>query len=184
MKKFIYLFIVLIFVFFQQNFSQTKGHLLIIGGVQTPEIEKKFVELAGGSDARIIIIPNAGSEPKLNSEIEQKRFIELGAKADYILFSRETADDEANLEKMEWANAVFFTGGDQSDLTRDMLGTKLLQKVFDIYNIGGTVGGTSAGAAVMSEVMITEMNLLIKIQQFHLLRLKEVMLKPNRGLDF
>ena len=75
---------------------------------------------------------------------------------------RETADDEANLKKMDWANAVFFTGGDQSDLTRDMLGTKLLQKVFDIYNNGGTVGGTSAGAAVMSEVMITGNELVNK----------------------
>lgn len=184
MKKFIYLFIVLIFVFFQQNFSQTKGHLLIIGGVQTPEIEKKFVELAGGSDARIIIIPNAGSEPKLNSEIEQKRFIELGAKADYILFSRETADDEANLEKMEWANAVFFTGGDQSDLTRDMLGTKLLQKVFDIYNIGGTVGGTSAGAAVMSEVMITGNELVNKDSTVSFVTIERGNVETKQGFGF
>lgn len=184
MKKFIYLFIVLFFVFFQQNFSQTKGHLLIIGGVQTPEIEKKFVELAGGSDARIIIIPNAGSEPKLNSEIEQKRFIELGAKADYILFSRETADDEANLEKMEWANAVFFTGGDQSDLTRDMLGTKLLQKVFDIYNIGGTVGGTSAGAAVMSEVMITGNELVNKDSTVSFVTIERGNVETKQGFGF
>ena len=184
MKKFIYSFIVLFFVFFQQNFSQTKGHLLIIGGVQTPEIEKKFVELAGGSDARIIIIPNAGSEPKLNSEIEQKRFIELGAKADYILFTRETADDEANLEKMKWANAVFFTGGDQSDLTRDMLGTKLLQKVFDIYNIGGTVGGTSAGAAVMSEVMITGNELVNKDSTVSFVTIERGNVETKQGFGF
>ena len=53
------------------------------------------------------------------------------------------------------ANAVFFLGGDQSNLTRDMLGTKLLEKVFDIYNNAGVIGGSSAGAAIMSEVMIT-----------------------------
>ncbi|MBK7379078.1 MAG: cyanophycinase [Ignavibacteriales bacterium] len=184
MKKLFYLIIILIFVFFQQNFSQTKGHLLIIGGVQTPEIEKKFVELAGGSDARIIIIPNAGSEPKLNSEIEQKTFTSLGAKADYILFTRETADDEANLKKIEWANAVFFTGGDQSDLTRDMLGTKLLEKVFDIYNNGGTVGGTSAGAAVMSEVMITGNELINKDSSVSFVTIEKGNVEVKRGFGF
>lgn len=184
MKKLFYPIIILIFVFFQQNFSQTKGHLLIIGGVQTPEIEKKFVELAGGSDARIIIIPNAGSEPKLNSEIEQKTFTSLGAKADYILFTRETADDEANLKKMEWANAVFFTGGDQSDLTRDMLGTKLLEKVFDIYNNGGTVGGTSAGAAVMSEVMITGNELVNKDSSVSFVTIEKGNVETKQGFGF
>jgi len=184
MKKLFYSIIILIFVFFQQNFSQTKGHLLIIGGVQTPEIEKKFVELAGGPDARIIIIPNAGSEPKLNSEIEQKTFTNLGAKADYILFTRETADDESNLKKMEWANAVFFTGGDQTDLTRDMLGTKLLQKVFEIYNNGGTVGGTSAGAAVMSEVMITGNELINKDSSKSFVTIEKGNVETKKGFGF
>ncbi len=184
MKKLFYSIIILIFVFFQQNFSQTKGHLLIIGGVQTPEIEKKFVELAGGPYARIIIIPNAGSEPKLNSEIEQKTFTNLGAKADYILFTRETADDESNLKKMEWANAVFFTGGDQIDLTRDMLGTKLLQKVFEIYNNGGTVGGTSAGAAVMSEIMITGNELINKDSSKSFVTIEKGNVETKKGFGF
>lgn len=184
MKKLFYSIILFVFVFNCLNFSQSKGHLLIIGGVQTPEIEKKFVELAGGSDARIIIIPNAGSEPKLNSEIEQKTFTSLGAKADYILFTHETADDEANLKKMEWANAVFFTGGDQSDLTRDMLGTKLLEKVFDIYNNGGTVGGTSAGAAVMSEVMITGNELINKDSSVSFVTIEKGNVEVKRGFGF
>ena len=155
MKKFFTAVVFLFFVLFIQTNSQTKGKLVIVGGVQTSEIVKKFVELAGGTDSRIIIIPNAGSNPVENSEEQVKEFNDLGAQSDYLLFTKETADEEANLKKMEWANAVFFLGGDQSDLTRDMLGSKLLQKVYDIYNNGGTVGGSSAGAAVMSEVMIT-----------------------------
>ncbi len=98
-----------------------------MGGAQTSEIVKKYVELAGGPDARIIVIPNAGSEPVKWSKVQVEEFEEFGAKADYLLFTRETADDEANLKKMDWANAVFFLGGDQSDLARDMLGTKLLR---------------------------------------------------------
>ena len=107
---------------------------------------KKFVELAGGSKAKIIIIPNAGSYPVESSLEQVEEFKELGAFSDYLLFTRETADADSNLKKLDGATAVFFLGGDQSDLTRDMLGTKLLQKVFDIYNKGGLVGGTSAGA--------------------------------------
>ena len=162
MKKLFYCILVLIFTFSVQSFTQTKGKLVIIGGVQTTEIVKKYVELAGGNDAKIIVIPNAGSEPVKWSKVQVEEFEEFGAKADYLLFTRETADDEANLKKMNWANAVFFLGGDQSDLARDMLGTKLLEKVFDIYNNGGTVGGSSAGAAIMSEVMITGNELINK----------------------
>jgi cyanophycinase len=162
MKKLFYCILVLIFTFSVQSFTQTKGKLVIIGGVQTTEIVKKYLELAGGNDAKIIVIPNAGSEPVKWSKVQVEEFEEFGAKADYLLFTRETADDEANLKKMDWANAVFFLGGDQSDLARDMLGTKLLEKVFDIYNNGGTVGGSSAGAAIMSEVMITGNELINK----------------------
>ncbi|OGU35300.1 MAG: cyanophycinase [Ignavibacteria bacterium GWB2_35_6b] len=155
MKRKFTVIVFLSFVFFIQTNSQAKGKLVIVGGVQTSEIVKKFVELAGGSEAKIIVIPNAGSNPVENSQEQVKEFTDLGAQSDYLLFTKETADDETNLNKMDWANAVFFLGGDQSDLTRDMLGSKLLQKVFNIYNNGGTVGGSSAGAAVMSEVMIT-----------------------------
>ncbi|MFZ1520084.1 MAG: cyanophycinase, partial [Ignavibacteriaceae bacterium] len=121
---------------------------------------------------------------KLMSEIEQNAFNKLGAKADYILFTKETADDEANLKKMDWANAVFFTGGDQSDLTRDMLGTKLLQKVFDIYNNGGTIGGTSAGAAVMSEVMITGNELINKDSTVSFVTIERGNVEVKTGFGF
>ncbi|MEO8232108.1 MAG: cyanophycinase [Ignavibacteriota bacterium] len=184
MKKIFLVLLVSLLVCSQQSFTQTKGKLVIVGGKQTHEIEKKFVELAGESDARIIIIPNAGSEPKLNSEIEQKTFSELGAKADYILFTRETADDEANLKKMEWANAVFFTGGDQSDLARDMLDTKLLAKVFDIYNNGGVVSGSSAGAAIMSEVMITGNELVNSDSNDAFITIEKNNIETKRGFGF
>lgn len=164
-------------------YSKEKGKLIIIGGVQTTPIIEKFVDLAGGKDARILIIPNAGSEPKLNSKIEQKEFNRLGAKSDYILFNFETADNPENLNKMNWANAVFFTGGDQSNLTRDMSGTKLLEKVFELYNNGGVIGGTSAGAAVMSELMITGNELINKdsTRSFISIEKGNIEIKPGFG---
>lgn len=164
--------------------SQTKGKLVIVGGVQTTEIVKKYVELAGGSNAKIIVIPNAGSDPVYWSEVQVKEFNDLGAQAQYLLFTKETADDKSNLNKMDWANAVFFLGGDQSVLTHDMLGTKLLQKVFDIYNNGGVVGGSSAGAAVMSEVMITGNELVNKDSSASFVTIERGNVEVKKGFGF
>ncbi len=182
-KLLLVLVIFTLLVNFEGN-SQSKGKLVIVGGVQTREIIKKFVELAGGSDAKIIIIPNAGSEPVENSEIQKKEFSEFGAASEYLIFTRETADDDVNLKKMDWANAVFFLGGDQSDLTRDMLGTKLLSRVFDIYNNGGVVGGTSAGAAVMSEVMITGNELINKDSTRNFITIERGNVETKQGFGF
>ena len=184
MKKLFNILLVFIFVLTVQGFSQTKGKLVIVGGAQTSEIVKKFIELAGGTNARIIVIPNAGSEPVKWSKVQVEEFEEFGAKADYLLFTRETADDEANLKKMDWANAVFFLGGDQSDLARDMLGTKLLTKVFDIYNTGGTVGGSSAGAAIMSEVMITGNELINKDSTVSFVTIEKGNVEVKTGFGF
>lgn len=184
MKKHL-LFSLIIFILLSHlQFSQTKGKLVIVGGAQTTEIVKKFVELAGGTNAKIIVIPNAGSNPVKWSKVQVEEFEELGAKADFLLFTRETADDKSNLEKMDWANAVFFLGGDQSDLTRDMLGTKLLDKVFDIYNNGGVVGGSSAGAAVMSEVMITGNELVNKDSNNAFITIEKGNVEIKQGFGF
>jgi cyanophycinase len=184
MKKLLLLTFITLLTITSNNFAQTKGKLVIVGGAQTTEIVKKYVELAGGSNAKIIVIPNAGSDPVKWSKVQVQEFKELGAEADYLLFTRETADEEANLEKMDWANAVFFLGGDQSDLTRDMLGTKLLEKVFDIYNNEGVVGGSSAGAAVMSEVMITGNELLHNDSTGSFITIEKNNIETKQGFGF
>lgn len=166
------------------SFAQSKGYLVIIGGVHTEEISKRFIELAGGENAKVIIIPNAGSNPIYNSELHKKEFEEFGAKAHYLLFTRETADADSNLKKIDWANAVYFLGGDQSDLTRDMLGTKLLQKVYDIYNNGGVIGGSSAGAAVQSEIMITGNELLNKDSSSAFISIHRGNIETAKGFGF
>jgi cyanophycinase len=184
MKKLLLSTLLLLFIFNPISHSQEKGKLVIIGGVQTKEIIKKFVELAGGFNARIIVIPNAGSNPVKYSKKQVEEFENLGAKVDSLLFTRETADDEVNLKKMDWANAVFFLGGSQTKLTRDMLGTKLLEKAFDIYNTGGVVGGTSAGAAVMSEVMITGKELINKDSKNPFISIEKNNIEVKQGFGF
>lgn len=184
MKKILLIVFLHLLIFNPAIYTQPKGKLVIVGGVQTKEIIKKFVELAGGENAKIIIVPNAGSRPVLNSQRQQKEFAEFGAKSDYLIFTRESADSDSNLAKMDWANAVFFLGGDQSDLTRDMLGTKLLKKVFDIYENGGVVGGSSAGAAVMSEVMITGNELVNKDSSSSFITIEKGNVEVKHGFGF
>ena len=143
---------------------QNKGHLVIIGGGDKPSyIMQKIVDFAGGPNSKIIVIPNASSDPIGSAEYNVEEFKNLGCtNVDYILFSREEANDHSLVEKLTGATGIFFSGGDQAFLTRDMLGTKLLDKVYEIYNNGGVISGTSAGAAVMSELMITGNELINK----------------------
>jgi cyanophycinase len=171
-------------IFSSLLFSQTRGKLFIIGGAQTKEITQKFVELSGGKDARILIIPNASSNKVRSGENQKNEFVELGAKAEYIIFSKENADDPSNLEKLSWANAVYFTGGDQSLLTQDLLGTKLLEKIYELHNKGGLVGGSSAGAAVMSEIMITGNELKNKDTVQSFISIQKGNIETSKGFGF
>jgi cyanophycinase len=159
MKKLLHLILIIFFIVAGQgcHAQSSKGHLVIIGGGdRTEEIMQKIVDLAGGRNARIVVIPNASSYRIETGQRQSLELKDLGvASSDYLIFTKETADADSNLQKLEGATGIFFSGGDQSNLTRDMVGTKLLDKVYDIYNNGGAISGTSAGAAVMSEVMIT-----------------------------
>ena len=155
-----------IFILFSGStvYPQGKGHLVIIGGGDKPSYTmQKIVDYAGGPASKIIIIPNASSDPIGSAEYNVEEFKNLGCtNVDYILFNRADADKDSLVNKLEGATGIFFSGGDQAFLTRDMLGTKLLEKVYEIYNNGGVISGTSAGAAVMSEVMITGNELINK----------------------
>jgi len=162
MKKY-FTVLLLLFTCFSSSLI-ARGHLVIIGGGErTDSIMKKIISLAGGNNAKIVIIPNASSEPLETAQYQAEEFRKFGAaNVEYILCSRETADADSNLTKLNNATCVFFSGGDQTYLTRDLLGTSLFRKVQDIYNNGGVVSGTSAGAAVMSKVMLTGNELVNK----------------------
>ncbi len=144
--------------------AQTKGHLVIIGGGDKPgNIIEKIIELSGGENAKIIVVPNASSEPVESATWQVDQFKSFGAKnVEPITFNKETADDDSIVNKLNDASGIFFCGGDQSRLTADLLETKLLAKIWDVYEKGGVISGTSAGAAVMSKVMITGNELVNK----------------------
>jgi cyanophycinase len=100
------------------------------------------------------------------------------------MFNREDADNDSLVEKLNSATGIFFSGGDQAFLTRDMLGTKLLNKVYEIYNNGGVISGTSAGAAVMSEVMITGNELINKDSSDIFISIQKNNVEVKEGFGF
>jgi len=136
----------------------TKGHLVLIGGGdKPPEVMRKFVELAGGKDAPIVAIPTASSEPDAAEYYEKLFRDELGCTNAVSLRIRSKADaqrqDLAALARR--ARGIFFGGGDQIRITNALLGTPVGDAVAAAFAAGAVVGGTSAGTACQSEVMIT-----------------------------
>lgn len=137
--------------------AQTKGSLVIIGGGSRPDyVMHKIMQLAGGKNAKLVIIPNASGEAIETAKYQMNGLNKLGYEnISYIYGKQEELDRPENLSKLDGVTGIFFSGGDQSVLTRDLLGTKFLARIKEIYRQGGVISGTSAGAAVMSKIMLT-----------------------------
>ena len=132
-----------------------KGHLVIVGGGPIPDaILDRFLALAGGKDARIVIFPMASEDPEAGVELTED-FRMLGARADRVVLTRAQADAEDAAKALEGVTGIWFGGGDQSRLTAVLHGTRTERAILERYREGAVVGGTSAGAAVMSTPMLT-----------------------------
>lgn len=134
-----------------------KGHLFIIGGGERPDsLMTQYLDLGGGKDAKVLVVPFASGDQHDTGSYQKEQFEKLGAASvDYISCEKDQIDLPENLLKLKGVTAIFFSGGDQNVLTAYLLGTKFLAGIRDIYRRGGVVGGTSAGAAVMSKIMLT-----------------------------
>lgn len=142
--------------------SEIKRQLVIIGGAEDKDgdcqILREFVRYAGGTKARIVIMTAATELPREVGENYIRVFERLGAEDVRILDteSREDASSSTALEAVNKATGVFFTGGDQARITSVLKGTELDAAIHKRFSEGIVIGGTSAGAAVMPDVMIVE----------------------------
>ncbi|MCL1471218.1 cyanophycinase [Argonema antarcticum] len=142
--------------------SKNLGPLVIIGGAEQKEGESKvlreFVRRAGGTKARIVVMTAATELPREVGEDYIKVFERLGCELVRILdtVTREDASSSTALEAINNATGVFFTGGDQARITSIIKDTELDTAIHKRFSEGIVVGGTSAGAAVMPDVMIVE----------------------------
>jgi len=128
-----------------------QGHLVIVGGGGTPDVVlEKMLGLAGGKDAKIIVLPQASSsENRGSSSVEM--FASIGANNAQVL---ELDDLNATAKAIEDADLVWFSGGKQRLLAEALHTAKLVDIIHRRYADGAVIGGSSAGAAVMSELMI------------------------------
>lgn len=157
MKKYIYLLLTLL-VALPLQAKKGDGHLFIIGGGDRPDsLMTQFVDLAGGQKkAKILIVPYASADINDTGSYQKEGFQRLGVKdVDYIHVEKKDIDTPEALKQLDGVTGIFFSGGDQNRLTQLLLGTKFLEKIKKIHADGGVIGGTSAGAAIMSKIMLT-----------------------------
>ena len=134
-----------------------RGHLLIVGGgQQPPELVRRFVELAGGPGrARIAVLPMASGEPEASGREKADELRGLGAETFVLNLTRAQAMSDSAARLLDDATGIWFTGGDQSRVTPVLRGSPVLEAIRARWREGAVVGGTSAGAAVMPDSMLT-----------------------------
>ena len=142
-----------------QAASGPKGHLVIIGGGgSTLAIDQAILDLAGGTNAVLLAITTAGGpNGQKAGEGFVKHFKKLGAASvKWAQPTRVQSDDPQYVESLlKGVTGIFFTGGSQRRITTEHRNTLLHRKLLALYENGGMVSGSSAGAAMMSDPMIT-----------------------------
>ncbi len=136
-----------------------RGYIIPIGGAEekenSREILARFVTLAGGDDANIVVIPTASQAPDTGARYE-RIFAELGAAhVEAMGFdTRRDCEEKGRIAHLESATGVFLTGGNQLRLSTILGGTSVAKSLRQMNAAGVHVAGTSAGAAFISEHMI------------------------------
>ena len=136
-----------------------RGWIVPIGGAEDKEsrrrILKRFVQLCGGRDASIVIIPTASRLPDTGARYEDLfDRLEAGQARAVDFDTREDGENPDKLQALDTATGVFFTGGNQLRISTIIGGTSAAKLIRTRNAAGVTVGGTSAGASILSEHMI------------------------------
>lgn len=136
------------------------GTLMVCGGGNLPEeVYDEFVKLAGGAKGKLVLIPSA--YPYENREALEYRFngwLQYHTASFQFLnaVSRDEADSEEFARPLAEATGVWMSGGAQGRLADLYKGTRVEQCLQKLLERGGVIGGTSAGAAIMSQTMIRQ----------------------------
>lgn len=142
--------------------ARSCGPLVVIGGAEAKlrraTVLRRFVALAGGTGARLVVVPTASSvEPEM-VEVYSDAFRKLGAASVSSVrpTGRRDADDPVAASALRDCTGVFMTGGNQLKLAQWVVGTALGDAIVAAHRRGAVVGGTSAGASMMSTHMISQ----------------------------
>jgi cyanophycinase len=133
-----------------------RGTVIVVGGGSIGlEIYKTFIDAAGGPDAIILDVPNAGGADSVRANTGQA-WRDIGAKNVVVLFTkdRKIADTDSFTAVIKTAGGVWFEGGRQFHIVQDYGGTKTEQAFMDLLERGGVVAGSSAGASILGDFMV------------------------------
>jgi cyanophycinase len=138
------------------------GSLVIAGGGSLPDsIRLRFLDLAGGKKARLVVIPTASELAHKTGRFWSFEYWKAQPAETVTLLHTldpEKANDPTFVKPLTEATGVWLSGGDQARLTAAYRGTAVMRELRKLLDRGGVVGGTSAGAAAMSSLMILSGN--------------------------
>ncbi len=141
-----------------QRVGPERGSLVVVGGnLHDTTIVDRFIELAGGPDAPIVVIPTAGGEATYDALYPGlQQFRDRGARNLTVLhtYDPKVADTEAFVAPLRKATGVFFPGGRQWRLADAYLGTLTQDALQGVLDRGGVIGGTSAGATILGSFLV------------------------------
>ena len=175
--------------------ARAEGYAVPIGGAlsyENDEVWSRLVKLAGGRDARFVVFGTASEDPRKASERIVATLRKHGAQAEFIPLSapspgRPVADEQLTRQwsaQVSRATGVYFAGGAQERITSALLPqgrpTPVLDAIWGVYRKGGVVAGSSAGAAIMSEVMFRDAQDVLMVMKNGMRDGKEI----DRGLGF
>ncbi|WP_304680913.1 cyanophycinase [uncultured Clostridium sp.] len=142
--------------------EKVSGNLIIIGGAEDKkgdkEILKRVAKYIDPKNEKLIIATIATQYPEKSYENYKNIFSNLGVEnIDKLdISNREEAFKKENIDLINDASSLFFTGGDQLRITSMIGGTPVYDAIKNLCINGGLIAGTSAGASVMSDTMIVE----------------------------
>ncbi len=127
------------------------------GGELDREIWERFIRLAGGQEARIVVIPTAAPDDDLPDGWRGYPALLAAGTRDLVILhtrDRDQAGDESFVEPLRRATGVWLPGGRPWRLVDAYLHTPVHRELFALLERGGVVGGTSAGASILASVLL------------------------------
>ncbi|MYC98432.1 MAG: cyanophycinase [Gammaproteobacteria bacterium] len=141
-----------------QEVGPANGSLVVVGGaMQDLGIVRRFIDLAGGPEAAIVVIPTAGGAAEYDQFYPGLRqFRAAGATNLTVIHTndRDEADSEAFVRPIREAGGVWFPGGRQWRIADSYLDTRTEEELHRLLERGGVIGGSSAGASIQGSYLI------------------------------
>ena len=141
-----------------QEVGPANGSLVVVGGaMRDPGIVRRFIDLAGGPDAPIVVIPTAGGAAEYDQFYPGLRQFRAAGAANLTVIhtnDRAEADSEAFVAPIREAGGVWFPGGRQWRIADSYLDTRTEEELHRVLERGGVIGGSSAGASIQGSYLI------------------------------